>query len=114
MIVVLVIMSDIRCVPQRYEDEEWKEGEDEEQEAGNGSRGGLLHDDREEEGEHDDGDAVVDHEEQDEAGVALGQEAAEAEDQGDEHGVDQDHHEQGQEVRKPKNRWIDSHHLKSM
>ena len=88
----------IRCLPQRNEDEEWKEGEDEEQEAGNGSRGGLLHDDREEEGEHDDGDAVVDHEEQDEAGVALGQEAAEAEDHGDEQGVDQDDEEQHQEV----------------
>ena len=86
------------CVPQRNEDEEWKECEDEEQEAGHGSRGRLLHDDGEEEGEHDDGDAVVDHEEQDEGGVALGQEATEAEDHGDEQGVDQDHQEKGQEV----------------
>ena len=86
------------CVPQRNEDEEWKEGEDEEKEAGHGSRRRLLHDDGEEEGEHDDGDAVVDHEEQDEAWVTLGQEAAEAEDHGDEQGVHQNDKEQHQKV----------------
>ena len=108
---VVSVHGQFVALPQRYQDEEGQEGEDEEEEAGHRPRGRLLHDGGEEEGEEDDGDAVVDHQQQHQAGVGLGQEAGEGEDHGDEEGVHQDDQEQSQEVGKPNYGRVHPHHL---